>query len=591
MMPSLSRTNSLPSQGAHKDGGGVLGSVMLLNPLNSLASSWITDLEHEADDADHQQPLGDRLDAPSTPSRATFPFKPASVMLSQKSSLDDTCNGLPPVFRPRPVVPALSLHPPSRRCVSFPVDAPRSSPPHPNNVPANETEIMHDSAEGEVLPFPVPINMPVDRDCWWLKEMARAAAKSPSTMVQIGQDEIEVLETESEADEIDIIEEVELEQITGTKEGCTIEQSALSEDATEQEVAGEQPSRILNYSEDEIRILQEKMKDLRVEMQKTEALDPELEQVFLQVEGAIAQTTTDQAVRDKVQSQPTEEVSLSALDHIRRTTVAVTGGTLTAAGIALIPCPIIPGALVAYGGLLVLATEFESAKQCLDTVREPLDKWLADDYDEVNAKAANGGGPSSAAWEDMIGWTASDHRKKDINDGFIAMMSNSAEAAGDANNGSSTPAANKAMKQFLRKLLMLDAAKTDEDDKMREGGVLETRKEKGDASTLDLEPLSNTSCHGDLPGCGLCEADIGDSMDVDGEQKQTISYHRYCSDGSITLNTLDVDGISRSSSRRGSTNSSYGNDNECVSWVKFGCNSFLDEREIRCQLEAIDKKR
>lgn len=64
------------------------------------------------------------------------------------------------------------------------------------------------------------------------------------------------------------------------------------------------------------------------------------------------------------------------LDAIRRTLVAITGGALTVAGVACIPCPIVPGCLVVYVGLMILATEFESAKIALDTVKEPIDRWL-----------------------------------------------------------------------------------------------------------------------------------------------------------------------------------------------------------------------
>lgn len=71
-----------------------------------------------------------------------------------------------------------------------------------------------------------------------------------------------------------------------------------------------------------------------------------------------------------------------ALDRLRRTSVAVAGGALTVAGIVLIPCPVVPGALVSYGGLLLLATEFEAAQRAVEAARAPVEKWLEDDDDK-----------------------------------------------------------------------------------------------------------------------------------------------------------------------------------------------------------------
>lgn len=70
------------------------------------------------------------------------------------------------------------------------------------------------------------------------------------------------------------------------------------------------------------------------------------------------------------------------IDNIRRTTVALAGGVLTVAGVACIPCPIVPGCLVVYVGLMILATEFESARKALDIVKVPIDRWLIASYDE-----------------------------------------------------------------------------------------------------------------------------------------------------------------------------------------------------------------
>lgn len=64
-------------------------------------------------------------------------------------------------------------------------------------------------------------------------------------------------------------------------------------------------------------------------------------------------------------------------DEIRRTAVAIAGGTILSVGLVLIPFPIIPGSLIAYGGLMLLASEFDSAKQALESVNQAISKWRA----------------------------------------------------------------------------------------------------------------------------------------------------------------------------------------------------------------------
>lgn len=53
---------------------------------------------------------------------------------------------------------------------------------------------------------------------------------------------------------------------------------------------------------------------------------------------------------------------------VRKTTVAVAGGTLTAAGVIMLVTPG-PGLLAIAGGLGVLASEFPIARRALDRVR------------------------------------------------------------------------------------------------------------------------------------------------------------------------------------------------------------------------------
>ncbi|KAL7533491.1 hypothetical protein ACHAWF_004515 [Thalassiosira exigua] len=163
--------------------------------------------------------------------------------------------------------------------------------------------------------------------------------------------------------------------------------------------------------------LREKIQELRVEIDQSKKLDLEkkttMEKMLEQVKGAIDRNENADC---KI---PSDESTPSAADHLRRTTVAIAGGTLTAAGVVLIPCPIIPGCLVVYAGLAVLATEFDTAKNALEEVKKPVAKWLADDGQGGAGKAA---GENSLLWEQMIGYMDGSSRKHDIDCEFRVMM-------------------------------------------------------------------------------------------------------------------------------------------------------------------------
>lgn len=68
-----------------------------------------------------------------------------------------------------------------------------------------------------------------------------------------------------------------------------------------------------------------------------------------------AAVNTARGTRERIRSNPTA-------NKVYRTGVGVLGGGTVALGVALIPLPG-PGALIALGGLGVLATEFEGAKK------------------------------------------------------------------------------------------------------------------------------------------------------------------------------------------------------------------------------------
>ena len=86
----------------------------------------------------------------------------------------------------------------------------------------------------------------------------------------------------------------------------------------------------------------------------------------------------------KAESESESNSNATVAENIRKTTVALTGGAIVGAGLILIPFPIIPGIPFVYGGMMLLATEFEPARDMLEKMKEPIAKWLADNEDDHN---------------------------------------------------------------------------------------------------------------------------------------------------------------------------------------------------------------
>ena len=567
-------------------------------------------------------------------SRATFPFKPDVIRQSQPLA----------EFRPRPIVPVLA-----RRCVSLPVETNDNIGSDTIYEPPDWLAI---GTRGRIPTFPISSNPSDSDDCWWLKELEMIAKRVASTEVQIGEDEIELVESkevESEGDniftldEIDFIEEAEVDHSISAckedKEGSAVPIQAAIVDEGDPLYQTPIPMNtdILDqqYSTDEIRILQEKIKDLRVEIEQAQDLDPEMEKIFQKVEDAIlidkttpVDTTTHMtestcstsATEDGevAVTQSNNEPNPSAMDQLRRTTIGITGGITTAVGVALIPCPIIPGCLVAYGGLLILATEFDAAKRALDVVKDPIDKWLTHDEDETPNPAASDKYHSSIFWQELIGQTSdeSNQRKNDIDDVFMTMMKSNNYSEDSSGDGSITENpenvgagldTTKAVKKFLRKVLMLDSdtAKVD----TNESKVGDTR-ESDKSNNLTSQPPNNCqqpepptplspSCQSsDTVGCRMLSFDFDDDS-FNGNEILTVNetpakgndinfqrLNRFVSDGSITLNTL---GNGNETFNMFSRQNTEELDTDCL-WVRFGCNSFLDERQLKFNA-TDDKKR
>lgn len=216
-------------------------------------------------------------------------------------------------------------------------------------------------------------------------------------------------------------------------------------------------------TEDDVRILKEKLRDLSTNERHGEDVD--MEMIHHIAEAISSSGSSDDGSTsnveltffDQVLEAPPRKEELSAADHIRRTAVALTGSTLTAAGVALVPCPVIPGALFIYGGLLVLATEFDEAKVALESLKEPLTNFLADD---VGRPPTDKDRFNRAAWEGII-----DYRPKvrcgEIDDEFAALMIES-EKDDDAMSAREAERRNKnQLKQVVRRILFLDQPKRD----------------------------------------------------------------------------------------------------------------------------------
>lgn len=63
------------------------------------------------------------------------------------------------------------------------------------------------------------------------------------------------------------------------------------------------------------------------------------------------------------------------LSHSKKVLVGILGGTIVLIGLVLVPYPG-PGWLIVFGGLAILASEFEFAGRILDYARGKYDAWV-----------------------------------------------------------------------------------------------------------------------------------------------------------------------------------------------------------------------
>ena len=212
------------------------------------------------------------------------------------------------------------------------------------------------------------------------------------------------------------------------------------------------------FTEDDVRILKEKLRDLYTNEPQGE---DDMEMIIHIAEAISSNGSPDDGGTSKVEltifdeflEAPPKEEKLSPTDHIRRTAVALTGGTLTVAGVALIPCPVLPGALFIYGGLLVLATEFDEAKVAVESLKEPLTNLLAD---EVGRPPTDPDRFNRAAWEGIIDYRPQDGGNVNwIDAEFAALMESKKDEAALIAREAERRNKNQ-IKQVIRKILFLD---------------------------------------------------------------------------------------------------------------------------------------
>jgi hypothetical protein len=230
-----------------------------------------------------------------------------------------------------------------------------------------------------------------------------------------------------------------------------------------------------------------------------------------------------------------ESDSTRVADNIRKTTVAITGGAIVGAGLILIPFPIIPGIPFVYGGMMLLATEFEPARDVLEKMKEPIAKWLADDDVKDDEHVNN------------VTTTAGDVELDETNNIIDELKKMSVVDGGHDRT--------KSMKHWLRKVLSIDSDDADHTTHSSTCRSNEPHRTKS-SQNITLNPLS-------------------DQQEM---SRSRIIYRHSSSDGSITLNALDQGSISKHPLEQNRLHSSHGrNESECF-WVPFHCNPFQDEK-------------
>lgn len=207
-----------------------------------------------------------------------------------------------------------------------------------------------------------------------------------------------------------------------------------------------------HYSKDDMLILQDIMEKLKDEMKRADGIDAEkkdeLEQLLQRLESTMGQADMWKA-KDNVPCKDT-------YDNLRKPLVAAAGGTLVTAGAILVPVPVIPGALVIYAGLSVLATEFEVASQALEKMKEPLKEILAHEEDAVQIEFRDVD-EHTTPWIDLLPIAKQLHpHDNDIDQEFKSLIKVKAEKIVNDEFNETTRKTKNEMKRWARNILNLE---------------------------------------------------------------------------------------------------------------------------------------
>lgn len=395
--------------------------------------------------------------SPSTPTRSTFPFKPAAV--TPQGGRRSECP-----FRPRPVVPVLTppsrshkIYNPPQRCKTFPniddspsraikIEAPAWLTDFTENAKrcsAAATSFSIDVSE-DIPIFPVPVNDDARQDkeeCWWLDDMNNwePLREQPhrtvrNFLIELRSETIDnVASTHSVVDDKDKSNELD--------------------DALRDLLKLDKTARALP----EISSLQHQVFELKRYVMSAHHLHEDKRERMHVVLQKIESVITGKDERSEEMGENKNRNTMTMEEYYRKTKVGLTGGSLVTAGLVLIPAPVIPGILVVYGGLLVLASEFDSAKTAVEAIKVPMKELLKDEED-----------PNKGIydcfhmimWEEMIGYAAD----PELDEEFMAIMRMKPWKDNVQNGGFSDDAEieraqrekKNAMKRYARQLLLLE---------------------------------------------------------------------------------------------------------------------------------------
>ena len=443
---------------------------------------------------------------PSTPTRTTFPFKPAAITPQGREFT---------MFRPRPVVPAFTppstrsqkvIHTQPQRCKSFsdlddsPSRALKIEPPVPvwltdftGNMKRLRASTPSFSAEGvsqgdDIPLFPVSVDDDIwesNAEYWWLHDMANwgPLREKPTTtirnfLMKLSKETIEI-DNRATKQSINFIMDDEVK----TKELDDALRDLLKLDG-------------INRTLPEIASLHQQIIEIKRYIVSAHHLQDDRRELIHALLQNIESVITGSGSEGR---EETAEKATTIEEYYRKTKVGLQGGSLVTAGLILIPAPVIPGILVVYGGLLVLASEFDSAKTAVQTMQVPMKEFLKDEEDPnqgINDCF------HSIMWEEMIGYSPV---AKELDEDFEKIMrmkpwkDNQDTGVSDHNEIERAKRERKnAMKRYARQLLLLEKQ---EDGNVGQDEKTETRVEN---VSDDKEPLCS-ECEHSSPSLGINE--------------------------------------------------------------------------------------